>query len=52
MEFGVFLVWGCVGDGKFNKRDPFRVARFFCGQKMEVSLEVGPTGSLLDIMEG
>ena len=33
MEFGVFLVQGCMGDAEFKKRNPLRVARFFCREK-------------------
>ena len=33
MEFGVFLVLGCVGDGKFSKRNTFRVSWFILDKK-------------------
>ena len=39
MEFGVFLIWNCVGDAKFSKTNPLRMAWCFCWQIIKKGLE-------------
>lgn len=51
MEFGIFLIWNCVGDAKFSKTNPLRMAWCFCWQIIKKGLE-GCSIVHFDFMEG
>lgn len=52
MEFGVFLVWDCLGDVKFGKRIHFEMTWFFCREKVKERMEAYLVVRFLVFVEG